>query len=65
MKIKATVDYEKIEGLPEYNGKEIALLKSVDALSTYTTISQEDLRDDINLRKEVISNGEIEKYDRL
>jgi hypothetical protein len=65
MKIKATVDYEKIKGLPEYNGKEIALLKSVDALSTYTTISQEDLRDEINLRKEVISNGEIEKYDRL
>ena len=65
MKIKATVDYEKIEGLPEYNGKEIALLESVDALSTYTTISQEDLRDEINLRKEVISNGEIEKYDRL
>lgn len=65
MKIKATVDYEKIEGLPEYNGKETALLKSVDALSTYTTISQEDLRDEINLRKEVISNGEIEKYDRL
>ena len=65
MKIKATVDYEKIEGLPEYNGKEIAILKSVDALSTYTTISQEDLRDEINLRKEVISNGEIEKYDRL
>lgn len=65
MKIKATVDYENIEGLPEYNGKEIALLKSVDALSTYTTISQEDLRDEINLRKEVISNGEIEKYDRL
>lgn len=65
MKIKATVDYEKIEGLPEYNGKEIALLKSVDALSTYTTVSQEDLRDEINLRKEVISNGEIEKYDRL
>lgn len=65
MKIKQTIDYNNIKGLPDYNGKEIALLKSVDALSTYTTISQEEIREELNLKKEVISNGEIEKYDRL
>ena len=65
MKIKATVDYKKIEGLPEYNGSEIAIIKSEDALSTYKTISQEEIREELNLKKEVISNGEIEKYDRL
>lgn len=65
MKIKATVDYDKIEGLPEYNGGNIAFLKSEDALSTYKVMTQEDVRQELNLEKEVISNGEIEKYDRL
>ena len=65
MKIKATVDYDKIEGLPEYNGDNIAFLKSEDELSTYKVMTQEDVRQELNLEKEVISNGEIEKYDRL
>ncbi len=65
MKIKQTIDYNNIKGLPDYNGSEIAIIKSEDALSTYKTISQEEIREEINLKKEVISNGEIEKYDRL
>lgn len=65
MKIKQTVDYEKIEGLPEYNGGNIAFLKSEDALSTYKVMTQQEVRQELNLNKEVISNGEIEKYDRL
>lgn len=65
MKIKQTIEYNNIKGLPDYNGSEIAIIKSEDALSTYKTISQEEIREEINLKKEVISNGEIEKYDRL
>lgn len=65
MKIKQTIDYNNIKGLPYYNGSEIAIIKSEDALSTYKTISQEEIREEINLKKEVLSNGEIEKYDRL
>ena len=65
MKIKQTIDYNNIKGLPDYNGSEIAIIKSEDALSTYKTISQKEIREEINLKKEVISNGEIEKYDRL
>lgn len=65
MKIKQAIDYNNIKGLPDYNGSEIAIIKSEDALSTYKTISQEEIREEINLKKEVISNGEIEKYDRL
>lgn len=65
MKIKQTIDYNNIKGLPNYNGSVIAIIKSEDALSTYKTISQEEIREEINLKKEVISNGEIEKYDRL
>ena len=65
MKIKATVDYKKVEGLPEYNDKHIGILKSDDALSTYKVVTQEEIRQELNLEKEVISNGEIEKYDRL
>lgn len=65
MKIKQTIDYNNIKGLPDYNGSEIAIIKSEDALSAYKTISQEEIREEINLKKEVISNGEIEKYDRL
>lgn len=65
MKIKQTIDYNNIKGLPDYNGSEIAIIKSEDALSTYKTISQEEIREELNLKKEVISNGEIEKYDRL
>ena len=65
MKIKQTIDYNNIKGLPDYNGSEIAIIKSEDALSAYKTISQEEIREELNLKKEVISNGEIEKYDRL
>ena len=65
MKIKQTIDYNNIKGLPDYNGSEIAIIKSEDALSAYKTIYQEEIREEINLKKEVISNGEIEKYDRL
>ena len=65
MKIKQTIDYNNIKGLPDYNGSEIAIIKSEDALSAYKTISQKEIREEINLKKEVISNGEIEKYDRL
>ena len=65
MKIKATVDYDKIDGLPEYNDKNNGILKSDNALSTYKVVTQEEVRQELNLEKEVISNGEIEKYDRL
>ena len=65
MKIKQTIDYNNIKGLPDYNGSEIAIIKSEDALSTYKTISQEEIREELNLKKEVLNNGEIEKYDRL
>ena len=65
MKIKQTIDYNNIKGLPDYNGSEIAIIKSEDDLPAYKTISQEEIREEINLKKEVISNGEIEKYDRL
>ena len=57
MKIKQTIDYNNIKGLPYYNGSEIAIIKSEDALSTYKTISQEEIREEINLKKEVISDG--------
>ena len=65
MKIKQTVDYEKIDGLPEYNGDVNVFLKSEDALSAYKVMTQQEVRQELNLDKEVISNGEIEKYDRL
>ena len=47
MKIKQTIDYNNIKGLPDYNGSEIAIIKSEDALSTYKTISQEEIREEI------------------
>ena len=57
MKIKQTIDYNNIKGLPYYNGSEIAIIKSEDALSAYKTISQEEIREEIFLNSFATSNN--------